>query len=178
MSVAISTIFPGNTDDPGVSVDQNLTELTTALGNGAGDTTMKIAVDIFDDDDYAWIDDECVQITTHGTTSTITRAQKSTSRVAHLNTAIVRLWNGTSILTITFDGSKTLTALRGKSRVEAEYGLKIDSVVKYVGSSDPYTKEWFFPIGAQITPDSSDTIDIVVWHGYTSAQRFWGVGIQ
>ena len=167
-----------NTDDPGLSVDQNLTTLDEALGGDAGHTTMVIHVDIFANGEYAWIDDECVLITSHGTSNTITRAQKSTSRAAHDDESIVRLWNGTSILTITFDGSKTLTALRAKSRVEAECGIKIASVVKYVGSSDPYTQEWFFPIGAQITPDSSDTIDIVVWHGYTSAQRFWGVGIQ
>lgn len=153
--------FLAKTGKRGVLVTANATFLSAKLAIGASE--MSINLNPFSNGDSITIDTEEILIGTAGKTSTITKAQDSTSDLAHPLGQAVYNATGVTVLTHTIGASELLAAIRCSSpNIEMVFGIDIGGTLYYTAATTPNAMELFFPFTA-VQLAVSTVITVYAW---------------
>lgn len=129
-----------STGEDGTFVSQNADNLSGGIN--ASQTSFVVNADTFNADDVVIIDSERLLVGVDaggGSYTGCTRAYESTTAASHASSSNVRLKDGTTVLTHTFNGSEQLSLIRANAlERDAVFGIEIDGTVKYLVSLGPY----------------------------------------
>ena len=154
-----------STGEDGTLVTANMSNLSG--GVTAGQTTITVNDDVFGEDDVVIIDQERILLGTDngdGSYSGCTRGYESTTAAAHDSSSNVRLKDGSTVLTKTFDGSTQLSLVRAIAMErDSMFALEVDGTVKYTTALGPYEglEKVFGSVPWQ--PNSGTVIKVLCW---------------